>query len=113
MSRFPSPRRRLALTAGATLGAALIAIPLTLPAAASVPPPETGWTTVFADDFNGGESEGVGYFQVTQKNGRRMSTARAFLKPAAARKNLTILTGCLVQRIRFDGKRAVGVEFLK
>lgn len=65
------------------------------------------------DDFNGGESEGIGYFQVTQKNGRRMSTARAFLKPAAARKNLTILTGCLVQRIRFDGKRAVGVEFLR
>jgi choline dehydrogenase len=65
------------------------------------------------NDFNSGESEGVGYFQVTQKNGRRMSTARAFLKPAAARKNLTILTGCLVQRIRFDGKRAVGVEFLR
>ncbi len=42
-----------------------------------------------------------------------MSTSRAFLKPAAARKNLTILTGCLVQRIRFGGKRAVGVEFLK
>ena len=44
--------RRLAL--GAVLGAALIAIPLTLPAAASIPPPESGWTTVFADDFTGG-----------------------------------------------------------
>ena len=44
--------RRLAL--GAALGAALIAIPLTLPAAASIPPPEAGWTTVFADDFIGG-----------------------------------------------------------
>ncbi|MDB5635660.1 MAG: Choline dehydrogenase [Bradyrhizobium sp.] len=65
------------------------------------------------DDFNGGESEGVGYFQVTQKNGRRMSAARAFLKPAAARPNLTILTGCLVQRIRFAEKRAVGVEVLQ
>jgi choline dehydrogenase len=65
------------------------------------------------DDFNGGESEGVGYFQVTQKNGRRMSASRAFLKPAAARRNLTILTGCLVQRIRFAEKRAIGVEFLK
>jgi hypothetical protein len=43
--------RRLAL--GAVLGAALIAIPLTLPAAASIPPPESGWTTVFADDFTG------------------------------------------------------------
>jgi choline dehydrogenase len=65
------------------------------------------------DDFNGGESEGVGYFQVTQKNGRRMSASRAFLKPAAARSNLTILTGCLVQRIRFAGQRAVGVELLQ
>ncbi|MGW4064721.1 glycoside hydrolase family 16 protein [Amycolatopsis sp. NPDC004747] len=44
--------RRLAL--GAVLGAALIAIPLTMPAAASIPPPESGWTTVFADDFTGG-----------------------------------------------------------
>ncbi|KDN16792.1 glycoside hydrolase family 16 protein [Amycolatopsis rifamycinica] len=44
--------RRLAL--GAVLGAALIAVPLTLPAAASIPPPESGWTTVFADDFTGG-----------------------------------------------------------
>ncbi|MEV5719917.1 glycoside hydrolase family 16 protein [Amycolatopsis mediterranei] len=44
--------RRLAL--GAVLGAALIAIPLTIPAAASIPPPESGWTTVFADDFTGG-----------------------------------------------------------
>ncbi|EOD68171.1 glycoside hydrolase family 16 protein [Amycolatopsis vancoresmycina] len=43
--------RRLAL--GAVLGAALIAIPLTLPAAASIPPPDSGWTTVFADDFTG------------------------------------------------------------
>ncbi|WP_410562588.1 glycoside hydrolase family 16 protein [Amycolatopsis sp. cmx-4-61] len=43
--------RRLAL--GAVLGAALIAVPLTLPAAASIPPPDAGWTTVFADDFTG------------------------------------------------------------
>jgi choline dehydrogenase len=42
-----------------------------------------------------------------------MSASRAFLKPAAARPNLTILTGCLVQRIRFVEKRAVGVEFLQ
>jgi choline dehydrogenase len=65
------------------------------------------------DDFNGGESEGVGYFQVTQKNGRRMSASRAFLKPALARKNLSIQTGCLVQRLRFEGTRVVGVEFLQ
>jgi beta-glucanase (GH16 family) len=48
---MPHSRR---LTLGAVLGAALIAIPLTLPAAASIPPPEAGWTTVFADDFTGG-----------------------------------------------------------
>lgn len=65
------------------------------------------------DDFNSGNSEGVGYFQVTQKGGRRMSTARAFLKPAAGRSNLTVLTGCHVNRIRLDGKRATGVEFRK
>jgi choline dehydrogenase len=65
------------------------------------------------DDFNSGESEGIGYFQVTQKNGRRMSASRAFLKPAKARKNLSILTGCLVQRLRFEGTRVVGVEFLQ
>ncbi|WIY04297.1 glycoside hydrolase family 16 protein [Amycolatopsis mongoliensis] len=47
-----SRSRRFAL--GAVLGAALIAIPLTMPAAASIPPPESGWTTVFADDFTGG-----------------------------------------------------------
>ncbi len=44
----------LRFTIGAVLGAALIAIPLTIPAAASIPPPESGWTTVFADDFTGG-----------------------------------------------------------
>lgn len=63
------------------------------------------------DDFNGGESEGVGYFQVTQKRGRRMSAARAFLKPARHRQNLTILTDAQVERIRFDGRRASGIEF--
>ncbi|NNM72824.1 GMC family oxidoreductase [Enterovirga aerilata] len=65
------------------------------------------------DDFNSGDSEGVGYFQVTQKNGRRMSAARAFLKPARSRPNLAVLTGCHVQRIRFAGRRAIGVELLQ
>ena len=63
------------------------------------------------DDFNGGESEGVGYFQVTQRNGRRESTSRAFLRPALKRPNLTVLTGAQVRRIRFAGHRAEGVEF--
>ncbi|MDE2167768.1 MAG: GMC family oxidoreductase N-terminal domain-containing protein, partial [Alphaproteobacteria bacterium] len=63
------------------------------------------------DDFNRGDNEGSGYFQVTQKNGRRWSTARAFLKPAMGRSNLTILTQAQARRIRFAGRRAVGVEF--
>lgn len=63
------------------------------------------------DDFNSGESEGVGYFQVTQKNGRRMSTARAFLAPAKRRSNLTVLTRAHVLGIKFDGNRATGVQF--
>jgi choline dehydrogenase len=62
-------------------------------------------------DFNGGDNEGVGYFQVTQKDGRRMSTARAFLKPARPRPNLKVLSNTHARRVRFQGKRAVGLEY--
>ncbi|WP_322067230.1 GMC family oxidoreductase [Burkholderia ubonensis] len=61
-------------------------------------------------DFNAGENEGAGYFQVTQKGGFRMSTARAFLKPARRRLNLTVLSNSQAKRIRFDGRRATGIE---
>lgn len=68
------------------------------------------------DDFNRGDNEGCGYFDVNQKRGVRWSSARAFLKPAAARPNLTIMTGCQVQRLRLQSKesgiRCIGVEFL-
>lgn len=64
-------------------------------------------------DFNAGDNEGVGYFQVTQKNGRRMSTARAFLKPARRRSNLTVLSNTHARRIRFAGRRAVGVDYCR
>lgn len=64
-------------------------------------------------DFNSGENEGVGYIQVNQKNGLRVSAATAFLKPARHRKNLTILTKAHVTRIRFEGRRAIGVEFVR
>jgi choline dehydrogenase len=67
----------------------------------------------FNDDFNGVEQEGVGLFQVTQKNGRRCSTAAGFLKLAKDRPNLTIITGAHARRVLLEGKRAVGVEFLK
>ncbi|MGL4637785.1 MAG: GMC family oxidoreductase [Beijerinckiaceae bacterium] len=62
-------------------------------------------------DFNTGSNEGVGYFQVNQKNGRRWSAARGFLKPALKRPNLELVTHAHVSRILFEGKRAVGVEY--
>jgi choline dehydrogenase-like flavoprotein len=62
-------------------------------------------------DFNRGDNEGVGYFQVTQRNGRRMSTARAFLKPARARTNLDIRCNAQATRVRIEGGRAVGLEY--
>jgi choline dehydrogenase-like flavoprotein len=65
------------------------------------------------DDFNGAEQEGVGIYQVTQKNGERWSAARAYLLPhMAKRKNLSVETHAHVQRIIFEGTRAVGVEVM-
>jgi choline dehydrogenase len=61
-------------------------------------------------DFNGVRQEGVGRFQVTQRNGRRHSTAAAFVHPVETRPNLAILTDALALRILFEGTRAVGVE---
>ncbi len=62
------------------------------------------------DDFNRGDNEGCGYFQVNQKNGRRLSAARAFLKPALGRRNLKLFTGTLAEQILFDGRSATGVR---
>ncbi|HQT64129.1 MAG: GMC family oxidoreductase [Acidocella sp. 20-57-95] len=64
----------------------------------------------FNPDFNGAEQEGVGHYQVTQKNGRRFSAARAYLDAAKTRPNLTILTGAHATRIITEGKRATGVD---
>lgn len=61
-------------------------------------------------DFNGARQEGVGLHQVTQKDGRRWSSARAFLDRARTRPNLTVLTCARVLRVLLEGKRAVGVE---
>ena len=63
------------------------------------------------NDYNAGNYEGSAYFQVTQRRGVRWSTATAFLKPAAQRPNLRVLTNAQVKRVRLDGKRAVGIEF--
>ena len=62
-------------------------------------------------DFNTGDNEGSCYFHVNQKRGRRWSAARGFLKPVLHRKNLRLETGCLVARLMFADKRAVGVRF--
>lgn len=62
------------------------------------------------DDFNSGDNEGVGYFHVSQRNGLRVSAARAFLNPAKKRPNLHILTEAHVKRVVFDGRQATGVE---
>jgi choline dehydrogenase len=65
------------------------------------------------DDFNGSQQEGCGLFQVTQKRGRRHSTAAAYLKPAMKRANLTIHTHAQATQLLFDGQRAVGVAYLR
>ncbi|MER8827921.1 GMC family oxidoreductase N-terminal domain-containing protein [Mesorhizobium sp. M0938] len=67
----------------------------------------------FNPDFNGASQEGVGIYQITTRNGRRMSAARAFLRPAMKRKNVRVEINALATRILFDGKRAVGIEYLQ
>ena len=61
-------------------------------------------------DFNGARQEGVGRFQLTQRNGLRCSTADAYLHPAEERPNLHVISGAMALRILFEGDRAVGVE---
>ena len=63
------------------------------------------------DDFNRGDNEGSCLFHVNQRRGRRWSSARGFLKPVLGRPNLRLETGCLVERVMFDGRRAAGVRF--
>ncbi len=65
-----------------------------------------------SDDFNGAEQEGIGFYQVTQKDGQRCSSARAYLHPILQRPNLTILTNALASRVLIEGQRAVGVAYL-
>jgi choline dehydrogenase-like flavoprotein len=62
-------------------------------------------------DFNGAEQEGVGLYQLTQKNGERWSAASAFLTPNLARANLSVRTEAHATRVVFEGNRAVGVEY--
>ncbi|MCT8330603.1 choline dehydrogenase [Albidovulum sediminis] len=70
---------------------------------------EAGYVTT--DDPNGHLQEGFGPMHMTVKDGRRWSTANAYLKPAMSRPNLTVLTHAMTRRVILEGKRAVGVEY--
>lgn len=63
------------------------------------------------EDFNRGDNEGVSYFQVNQRRGRRVSSARAFLDPVRNRPNLRIETGVHVDRLIFEGQHVSGIIF--
>jgi choline dehydrogenase len=65
------------------------------------------------DDFNGPRQDGVGWYQVTQRKGRRCSAATAYLHPAMSRPNLTVHTDALVTKILIDGGQATGVTYLR
>ena len=65
------------------------------------------------EDFNGPTQEGAGYFQLTTRKGGRWSTARGYLKPARKRPNVAVVSNALTTRILFEGRRAVGVEYIK
>jgi len=64
------------------------------------------------DDFNGPRQDGVGWYQVTQRNGQRCSAATAYLHPALSRPNLTVLTDALVTSVIIEGGHATGVRYL-
>jgi choline dehydrogenase/4-pyridoxate dehydrogenase len=66
-----------------------------------------GWT----DDYNGERQDGFGRLQMSIRNGRRSSTATAYLRPALKRSNLRIEVKAMVTRVLFEGRRATGVEF--
>jgi choline dehydrogenase-like flavoprotein len=65
------------------------------------------------EDYNGAQQEGFGRSQYTIKNGRRCSSARAFLRPALKRPNLTVVTRAHATRVLLQGTRAVGVEYAR
>ena len=65
------------------------------------------------NDFNGPQLEGAGFYQFTIKDGERCGVSRAYLKPAMDRKNLNVECEATVKRIIFEGKKAVGVEYIQ
>jgi choline dehydrogenase len=69
------------------------------------------WGLPQTPDFNAGDNEGSGFFDVTQRKGWRWSAADAFLRPVRSRANLRIVTGALAERVVFEGARAVGLAY--
>lgn len=67
----------------------------------------------YVEDYNAGDQEGFSRLQYSIRQGRRSSSAVAFLKPALKRRNLELRTKALVGRILFEGRRAVGVEYIR
>ena len=65
----------------------------------------------FNPDHNGADQEGVGFFQLTTKNGRRCSAAVAYLNPARTRPNLQVITHAQVEKVVIEGQRATGVQY--
>jgi choline dehydrogenase len=65
------------------------------------------------EDFNTGDNHGCGYFQVNQRSGWRVSSAKAFLRPAQNRPNLTVATHAIAQRLLLDGQRITGIAYLQ
>jgi choline dehydrogenase len=65
------------------------------------------------NDMNGFQQEGVGYMDMTVGAGRRCSAANAYLRPAMRRRNLSVITDALATRIVFEGRRAVGLRYLR
>jgi len=66
-----------------------------------------------SEDFNRGDNEGSGKFEVNQKRGVRWNASKAFLRPAMTRPNLTVVTEALVRRLRLEGRRVAGVELTR
>jgi choline dehydrogenase len=62
-------------------------------------------------DFNDGDNEGSGFFEVNQRRGLRWNASKAFLRPAMRRGNLRVVTDALAERLIFDGRKTVGVSF--
>ncbi|WP_421780166.1 GMC family oxidoreductase [Kiloniella litopenaei] len=67
----------------------------------------------YNENFNGAEQEGIGLYQTTTRNGFRESAAKAFLHPALKRKNLKLTTHAHVSKVLFDGKKVIGVQYVR